>query len=276
MIYRLFKVTYLAYKQFSIRILILAILQRQKKMKKTLLSIALFGIVLINVSAQCTPDNNLNSTGVYFNESNIPCINDPYSETIQMSIKNDTTVNVFGNSVTVLMDSVKINSVTGIPDGLDYTCENTECKIIRNSLQTHTQTCIVIAGTPTTVGDFDITFNATIYVQGSALNKDFVVSSSVNNCINGIQETNAASIDVFPQPSNGNTTLEINMNSSESVNIQILNMNGEIMDNAFNSVLKSGKNQIDISQYTSGLLNGVYLLNMQFENNTISKKLIIE
>ena len=115
-------------------------------MKKTLLSLFIIAVSIVNTSAQCTPDPTLNSTGVYFNESNIPCINEAYSETIQMSIKNDTTVNVFGNNVTVLMDSVKINSVTGIPNGMSYTCENTECKIIRNSLQTHTQTCVDNAG----------------------------------------------------------------------------------------------------------------------------------
>ena len=245
-------------------------------MKKTLLSLFIIAVSIVNTSAQCTPDPTLNSTGVYFNESNIPCINEAYSETIQMSIKNDTTVNVFGNNVTVLMDSVKINSVTGIPNGMSYTCENPECKIIRNPSQTHTQTCVVIEGTPTTLGDFDITFNVSIHVQGSALNKDFVVSSSVTNCINGINDINSSTIDIFPQPSNGKAIIALDLKNSELVKIELLNINGEKLNRVFNGTLQTGKNEIEISQYTSTLNKGIYLLNIQFENNSISKKLIIE
>lgn len=241
-------------------------------MKKTLLSLILIGIALFNVNGQCTPDNSLNSTGVYFDKTNIPCINETYEQTIHMAITNDTTIPPFS----VSLDSIQITSVTGIPAGLDYQCTSPNCTVVASS-GTHTQTCLLISGTPTQTGDFTIQFTARLYALGSSITQTFDVPGSVINCINGLEKFKEnTSIDIFPQPSKDNSTLRITLPSASNSSISLYDMTGSKLFNIYEGPLNSGINTIRLNEFTSALKEGVYLINTQIGEDNISKKLIIE
>ena len=247
-------------------------------MKKLLLSFFATALLSVNASAQCIPDNTLNSTGVYFDKSNVPCLNQPYTQVIQMAIKNDTTVFSFN----VKLDSVIISQVKNMPAGLTYQCANTQCKAVALSNTTYTQTCMTLSGTPTVSGDFDIELVADLYVSGgNKLTKSFFIPGSIIQCINGLNTTSTIeTVSLFPQPTTNNTQLNINLSAASSVNVSIINPTGSLINTVYNGTMASGLNKLNIGQTTSTLEKGIYLITTSIQTSngveTFSKKLIVE
>lgn len=250
-------------------------------MKKLLLSLFATSLISLHVSAQCVPDNTLNTTGVYFDVANVPCLNQPYSQTIQMAIKNDTAVALPGLTINVQLDSVIISEVKNMPTGLNYECANSQCKAVAASGATYTQTCMTLSGTPTVSGDFQIELVADLYVSGgNKLTKSFFIPGSVIQCINGLNTTsNTETVSLFPQPTTENTQLHINLSATSSVNVSLINPTG-ITTAIYNGTMGAGVNELNIGSSTSTLEKGIYLITTSIQTSTgvetISKKLIIE
>lgn len=241
-------------------------------MKKTLLTLIIGAIGFTNANAQCTPDNLLNGTGVYFDETNVPCINEYYSNTIQMAIVNDTTV----FSIPASLDSVRITSITGIPSGMSHECASPNCTVVA-SAGSHTQTCVVISGTPTETGSYNIQFTADLYALGSKLTQVFDIPGTVIDCINGIDNNNfSQSISVYPQPTKDNTIISFNIEKSIYASISITDIHGKNDIAVYDGIINSGKTDLPLNEHTSKLTKGVYLITTQLDNDIITKKLIIE
>ncbi len=83
----------------------------------------------------------------------------------------------------------------------------------------------------------------------------------------------ANSVALFPNPSNGAFTVQLNASKSEEVNVQVIDISGRVV---YNDVVSCsvGKNNIAID--LDELPAGVYQVNLKVENNVISRKLIIE
>lgn len=92
----------------------------------------------------------------------------------------------------------------------------------------------------------------------------------------GIEEVNTnIDITIFPNPANKNfTTLTFDLEEKATVNIAIFNTLGQNVKAIFNGELKKGQNKLKVK--TSNLSQGLYFVNINIGNKTITKKLIIE
>ena len=91
----------------------------------------------------------------------------------------------------------------------------------------------------------------------------------------GIEERNStAKINCFPNPVIKEITFEFEISEKQDFTIEIKNALGQTVKTIDNRLLSIGKNkiEIDVSEFSKGL----YFLQLQSENNIISKKFIKE
>ena len=163
--------------------------QFMKKRIKTLSSIFIFFFIFLaslpNLSAQCVIDSGVpNMPGIY---PPIPpdangC--EYYETDITFLLPQDTTVNVFGNTLNIPFIYFQIDSVVGLPLGLTWECNLApDCKYIvhEDSAMIDTFGCIKISGTPLTPGYYPITVHLTanVIVLGSPQNQAATFTSSL-------------------------------------------------------------------------------------------------
>ncbi len=87
------------------------------------------------------------------------------------------------------------------------------------------------------------------------------------------EKENTASLNLFPNPSNGQVTLNYASNVESTVSVSIINVIGELVYSE-NGANKAGSysNVLDLSH----LPKGVYMVNVKANNATTTKKLIIQ
>ncbi len=91
----------------------------------------------------------------------------------------------------------------------------------------------------------------------------------------GLEEINEnVDIAIFPNPSNKDrTTLTFNLKNKASVNVAIFNNLGQNVREVFNGKLQSGQNKFTVK--TSNFSKGLYFVNVNVGNKTITKKMVI-
>lgn len=85
--------------------------------------------------------------------------------------------------------------------------------------------------------------------------------------------TETASIKIYPNPSNGNFTIDLYIEGTENVKIELIDMQGKIMQTIANAQL-SGKQNFNI-QSDKKIPNGIYFVVLRSEKRQEVKKLII-
>jgi len=118
-------------------------------MKKLLFSALCFIALTVNGFAQC-PDGSITAPGFHPPAAQLPSIERgvPYNETIQVNIPG--TLDTLGFTVTI--DSVRVDSIGGLPNGISYTCNQPGCIFNGNS-----GGCVTFSGTTTDpVGQYDL------------------------------------------------------------------------------------------------------------------------
>ena len=116
-----------------------------------------------SISDICSPNPELTALGFNFSESTavvdeelqMPTayLNEYYTEAIQFVLTE--TMNL--NGTIVYVDSLEINSVSGLPIGLDWSCEPASCSFpVGNS-------CTGITGIPELTGNFEASISSTLY-----------------------------------------------------------------------------------------------------------------
>ena len=135
-------------------------------MKKIFLSGFLFLIALIYTSityAQpvCTPDSLATKPGVYPDSIaglDTGTVGVAYADVITIVVPTDTII----FSILIVIDSIVLTGIKGLPPGLVYACEPPSC-----SLPGGSSGCLLISGMPTTAGVYDIVANLDYYIGGS-------------------------------------------------------------------------------------------------------------
>ena len=159
----------------------------------TLLSSLLF--CFHQISGQCTPDTTLQPYQT--NPSVLPtaCTGIPFNESVSWACPSDTIVLGFQ----VNLDSLVIDSLSPLPSGVNYTCDNPNCTYYTNPPDP-IWGCINLTGTINTPGTYVIQIYYTAYttvfgmIQSLQLTESFTVqvnnftvpNSSFNFSINGL------------------------------------------------------------------------------------------
>lgn len=247
-----------------------------KKRYTTIIILSLTSVFF--AKAQCTPDESIQATGIFYDEEVPFCLNQPYDQVFQLAITNDTVI--FGFPANI--DSSEIIAVSGMPDDLSYNCPTVNCKTV-SSAGDYSHNCMNVSGTPTLAGDYTIIFSIRLYGEGTSIDQEVELPLTVSECLPTGTTPDISSrknISVYPQPASSNANLEVMLNSSSKVTVTIHNLLGQEINQAFNGSLNAGVNRINISEYINNLDSGLYMITTEISNSNKSesytKRLVID
>lgn len=256
-------------------------------MKKILLSLSVIVFASLSLLAQnCTPDPQFTIPGVYPDSvTNLPTayVGTPYNEVITAVTPADTCiVIVFPPCTTVPIDSVVVTSVTGLPAGFSIVSMNENALPFK--FLGGTSSCMLITGNPVAsdTGSYPIFVSGTSYatVFGLTQTQPFDVNYYVINIVDtsgtvGIQDFSANIFQInqnFPNPFNAKSTIEYYLPTSAPATISITNVLGEVISSETLGTVQG------INRYTldaSKLGNGVYFYQINYQNQKITKRFIV-
>ena len=276
-------------------------MQETNTMKKIFLIIFLNVWVSTLLLAQCTPNPSYTSLG-------IPGVYPPaiqigiadgsvgvsYTQTLTLVVLQDTTmdiaslldptivtaINAAGISTVMSLDvNHVVYDVSGLPNGLSYTCDQSGCQY-----SSGVDGCILIDGTPTQGGTFPVPVNMTISVQipaipnpipglppilpSTAIDLPTFPAVEYDLLISGgtaVTDFRSSDFTLFPNPTSYTTTL----NLKTTADVKIYNVLGEVVVNysSVNNTLKIKKSDLGI---------GMFYVSISTKNQKEIIKLIIK
>lgn len=207
----------------------------------------------LTASAQCTPDPNETSPGIYPDSAtgfSDACVGVLYNQLITNVVPADTNIVVFGMTIPTTIDSIVIDSLNGLPLGLSMECNPAGCVFIGGETG-----CALISGTPTEVGNYQLIFYLSAYVGGVSSPNPYTVdyySINVNDCVNGIKEEEVAIVTLSPNPAIQNVQVE--GLTAKNTAVSVLNPEGKLMQ----TYVLNGENNLNIS--LENLNKGFYFI----------------
>lgn len=107
-------------------------------------------------------------------------------------------------------------------------------------------------------------------------NNFFIDDINIGNAVYSSVETPSGitEVNVFPNPANQKTSIELNLVDGSEVTMDVTDMAGRQAMKIFNGTMSDGITRVDVN--TSALGKGVYLVNVKAGNSVTRKKLIIE
>ncbi|MEY2830519.1 MAG: hypothetical protein RIQ33_2377 [Bacteroidota bacterium] len=259
-------------------------------MKKAIYTLGLILMAFQFANAQCIPNANTGTHGYILPDSTqFPHgIKDSvFNAIIQIKVAHDT-VTPLG---TFVFDSIFITNVTtqpALPNGatIGYTCSAARCSFLGNSTN-----CIdmhVAATGLAAVGTYRIIVSATAKgtlqtLLGNIPNQSqnatidwykLIVdgAGAVSVLPKAISEHEISITAIQPNPAMDNINVELYSPIITPATLSIMNMVGQIIETKqliFNKGIN--KNNIDVTKLTSGM----YLLNIQTNEKTITQKIVV-
>ena len=141
---------------------------------KKLLTTVLFLVACTLVYSQCTPDPQFVAGGIYPDSAtglSDAHVGQAYNELITIITPVDTIVDagqITGLPIGVIsvdIDSITLNSVTGLPPNFDYYCDPPSCGFIGGTTEC-AELYSLVDPTVNDIGNYQIVFETTAYVSG--------------------------------------------------------------------------------------------------------------
>lgn len=171
------------------------------------------------------------------------------------------------------IDSGAVNSVTGLPPGMSYTCNNSHCSWLGGQ-----QGCALIDGTCNQLGTYDIIINIDGWTN--ILNQPILVPMSftgyrINVWPVGIDEkySTISEVILYPNPFSDETKVYFKLNRSSKITFSVFDIFGNELQSLVANGL-AGDNVIEVD--SQNLTSGIYLYKLSAGNSSISKRLIVE
>jgi hypothetical protein len=250
-------------------------------MNKTLLSLAL-AFAFIGAQAQCTPDPEYSIVGIYPDSaSGLPgaIVGQAYDEVITIISPTDTSVTLFGQSISVTVQSIELTSVTGLPASFSYDCGTSNCTFSGGS----TSCAVLTSASPTVaeVGLHQIIMNTTttvdaglfgIQTQDDVIDYYYINVANTTSVINRFNDFTFELKDIFPNPVNSNAKIQFISGNSADVVFTVFNHLGEKIEEKYIAA-SCGVNNIEVS--ANDYANGMYLYSINNGVQIVSKRMII-
>ncbi len=240
-------------------------------MKRLLLSLTMTVLAGLSATAQCTPDPQFTTPGVYPDSATgfaSACVGVAYDQLITNVVPVDTTTFIGPIPVTLTFDSVVIVSVTGLPPGFSFACfdgQNTTSPVDGCAFEGGTIGCVSIFGTPgaADVGVYALNITVDAYLAGqptpqATYDVDYYVIEVLPaaSCSgSGINEETASPFTLYPNPVAESFTLN-GLEGVEVSNISITNADGKVMSSY------SNVNGASFDMNVSELAAGVYFVHI--------------
>ena len=245
-------------------------------MKKTILSIFCFALATISYG-QCTPDTIYQDSvwGIWPNTTQNFASGDvgvSYEQIINFKVPTDAG-DLDSNYAGISLTNVALLSVNGIPDGLSFACDITNCTWLAGA-----QGCASITGTPTTNGTYPLELEIVGCVFGGVICdttffSDYVIQIGPVGIETYSLQTKTFNLSQnFPNPSNQLTTIDFVLGESSKIDFMVTNLIGDVV--SFQSINGNiGVNSIvlDTDKYS----DGVYLYSISDGISKQTKRLIV-
>lgn len=250
----------------------------------------------------CTPDQKFkdSTAGPYprpFDAVNNPnggidkvaCLGKPYSFTFTIKITDSITVNIFGNNVTLPLDSIviaKTGGITGMPAGLNYACNPPSCSFPKKSLN-----CVIITGTTASsnpVKDYQLQITGKAYnflaPSGQEIKfpgPDFpgeykikVLAANDPKCLTAVENLNTeiSLMKSAPNPFCTSTSINIESNVSGVFQFDVTDLTGRVVYHTPLSI-QAGFNTLNFNG--EDLPNGMYIYSLSKGVKIMSNRFII-
>ena len=207
------------------------------------------------------------------------CINEPYI--VRFTVSAPTSIALIGIPVTV--DSIRIDSVSNLPDGMTYECTDENCIIVADSIS-----CVFLKGTPTAdnkPGEYILKIDLTVFTNILPLAISYpdptLAPGSYILTLNEEGNANCGDITpvfdqnlsppilVYPNPVNDILNFEY-QDASGWTNIEIWNAAGKrVLQQDLGTSPNRGENAINVSNLKTGfyvfrLVDDVQVYNQKF------------
>lgn len=243
----------------------------------------LLGIIVLTLSvhslatAQCTPGTSTipgitpdSATGLS------PAIaNQPYSQVLQVRVPQDTSVQLIpGIPVTVTIVSIQLSSFTGLPLGLSYNCNPSNCTFPGGS-----NGCVDISGTPTIPGVYSL--RAILTTTGSFFGQPIIQTDTVDyytltvNSGVGLEEYNTAGFSLSqnsPNPFSDFTNIDLLAPVNAEIEFRVFNMLGKEVYNR-QIQAEAGINSIRLD--SRDFAPGIYMYTVSLGGKTLSQRMVV-
>ena len=247
-------------------------------MKKTILSFLLIGSAA-SLNAQCTPDPLYQDSlfGVWPDtiEDFAPgSVGVSYSDQMDLIIPDDAG-DIDPNLAGTMIDSVRMDSIQGMPPGLSIACNShtgAPCTYLSATLG-----CGVIQGVPTVAGSYPLTIHVTGYSQlfGFPLSFPYAFTGyQIDIGTAGIldQPVAISGAQNIPNPFGQRTSIEWNMSRPSTATVKVFNLLGEKLWSQ-TSEGRSGLNKIVFD--ANGLEDGIYLYEVQAGDTRFTGRMVL-
>lgn len=232
-------------------------------MKRTLLLVAMTVLTGLVATAQCTPDPQYTSPGVYPDSATgfAPAtVGIPYEQLITNVVPEDTTTSIGGFPITLMFDSVVVVGVTGLPPGYTYSCydaQNVTSPVDQCAFEGNTIGCISIVGTSALadVGTYDLDIAVDAYLEGGSSPAASYVVGYYKIVVEtvGIEEYTNSKFKLFPNPVAESFTLD-GLEGIDVSSISISNAEGKVL-NSFSDI-----NSPSFDMNVADLEGGIYFV----------------
>jgi hypothetical protein len=228
-------------------------------------------LISVFVNGQCVPDTSVthNVPGNYPSTLPHALTGVPYQTVIQVKVLTDT--------LTLVVDSITIDNVSGLPTGFAYTCTPASCHFPAGS-----DACVSITGSAPSVsmvGSYPIVVNTTVYgkVGGFPYNQgqDFTNYEIVIdlNTATGILDKNTFTVgQTMPNPARNFAVLPVTTGHPDVISISITNLIGK---NVFSNTVSLQKGKTNIPLDLHSMDPGIYIYSVSNGESTITRRLII-
>lgn len=220
----------------------------------------------LQLSAQCTPDNNMPKGSIFPESIKIGYKDLAYSDVIYFRAPLDTN-SILGK---VRVDSMEITGVKGLPSEFTYTCFTSNCRFKGGE-----SSCLTLTGSPTKTGVYPLV----VYVRTYASIKGFIAiplpaqndSNSrytlyVYGNVGYLENSLENSISVFPNPTND--LLNIATSSTQKITAQLFDINGKLhIEQVFDA---------NATMSLKALSKGIYILKLNNNTQHFTRKIVVE
>lgn len=237
---------------------------------KHLLSFLCFYLFITPLFAQnCVPATTITVPGIYADGLDTAIVDEPYEATIHVLALSDTNVVFSGSEITALIDSVRLDTVLGLPNGFTYACEPPSCTFTSEAVG-----CLKLSGNPvlSDKGVHPLNIKTTAFARWGALRlpvRDSIQEYSlVVVDANGSVSVNPISTPQFKVYPNPNSTGIFTLNSNRIIkSYSVYTSNGQLL------LRKEDVNEKRTSINLNSCIAGVYTVYIQSENGVYTLKL---
>ena len=242
----------------------------------------MLAIVFVGAQAQCTPDPQFTLPGIYPDSATgLPnaIVGQPYNEVITIVSPLDTSVVFVGLTIPVVIQTIELTSVTGLPSSFSYDCATANCTFAGGS----TSCAVLISPSPTVaeIGSHQIVMNTTttvdagtwgIQTQDDIIDYYYIEVTNATSVVNQFNDFTFELKDIFPNPVNNNAKIQFIAGNPADVTFTVFNYLGEKIEER---IIAADRGVNDIQINANDFANGMYLYSINNGDKIVSKRMVV-